>query len=218
MGNLAEEIALLAYDDSGALRLGRPVFEYGLAGGVLLDLALAGRIDVVDNRVTVLDPTPTDHPVLDHALAAIAADKDRKPKDWVTRLSKGLPDRVLSSLVDAGVLRREQDKVLLLFPRTRYPAPDGGEPAEETEARQRLARAITSEDPVDPRTAALASLVAALRFERKVFKDLPHAQVKARLKTITEGDWAGKAVRRAVDEIHAVLTATVVIPAITTTS
>src|SRR5262245_8530062 len=110
MGNLAEEIALLAYDDAGALRMGRPGFEYGLAGALLLELTLAERIDVVDGRVTVLDPKPTGHPVVDYALTTIDADKPRKPKDWVTRLSKGLPDRVLSVLVDEGVLRREHDK------------------------------------------------------------------------------------------------------------
>ena len=39
---LADELVLLAYDDTGVNRLGRPNLDYGLAGAVLLELALAG--------------------------------------------------------------------------------------------------------------------------------------------------------------------------------
>ncbi|MEU5691007.1 GPP34 family phosphoprotein [Actinosynnema sp. NPDC020468] len=207
---LADELALLAYDDDGTRKLGQPNFGFGLAGAVLVELTLAGRIDVVDKHVTVTNPAPTGNPVLDLALTRIGDDKPRRPKAWVDKLSKGLPDQVLTGLVDAGVLRREEDRVLLLFPRTRYPAPDGVQPPQETDARERLTRAVTGDDPVDERTAALASLVRSVQYDRKVFKDLPRAEVKARLKKISEGDWASEATRKAIEQVQAAIISTTI--------
>ncbi|SCE86980.1 GOLPH3/VPS74 family protein [Micromonospora mirobrigensis] len=201
---LPDELVLLAYDDEGTNRLGRPHLDHGLAGAVLLELALAGRVEVADGRLVTVDPTPVGHPVLDAALAEVARDgKRRKPKDWITRLAKGLPDRVLTGLVAAGVLRRESDKVLLVFPRTRYPSPTGAEPAAETDARRRMGDALLADGPVDARTAALLGLVKAVGLDRKLFRELPRERVKARLAEIAAGDWASAAARKAIEETQA---------------
>ncbi|WP_343444225.1 GOLPH3/VPS74 family protein [Micromonospora schwarzwaldensis] len=90
---LTDELVLLAYDDAGANRLGRPHLDYGLAGAVLLELALAGRVEVADKRLVVTDPSPTGVPLLDEALATVGDGRPRKPKDWIGKLAKGLPDR-----------------------------------------------------------------------------------------------------------------------------
>ncbi|MEU0765235.1 GPP34 family phosphoprotein, partial [Streptomyces microflavus] len=178
---LADELVLLAYDDTGVNRLGRPHLDYGLSGAVLLELALAGRVEVADDRLAVTDPTPVGRPVLDDALARVAADgKRRRPKDWISRLAKGLPDRVLSGLVDTGVLRRDSDRVLLVFPRTRYPSPTGAEPTAETAARQRMLDALLADGPVEARTAALLGLTRAVGLDRKLFRELPKERLKAR--------------------------------------
>ncbi|MBB5806910.1 hypothetical protein F4560_006678 [Saccharothrix ecbatanensis] len=210
---LADELVLLAYDDNGSRKLGQPALGYGLAGALLVELALAERVDVVDKKVTVLDPTPVGRPLLDQALARIADDKPRKPGHWISKLSKKLTDEVLDGLVAGGVLRREEDRVLLVFPRTRFPAPDGVQPAAETDARARMTSAITSDGPVDPRTAALCALVKAVDYDRKVFADLPRAVVRKRLKVISEGDWAATAVRKAIEEVQSAITVAVIVPA-----
>ncbi|MEU4801397.1 GPP34 family phosphoprotein [Actinosynnema sp. NPDC023587] len=210
MLTLADELALLAYDDDGSCRLGQPSLGYGLAGAVLVELAVAGRVDVVDKRVAALSTAPLGHPVLDAALSTIADDKLRKPKEWVEKLAKGLTDDVLDGLADQEVLRRQQDKVLWVFPRTRFPSPGGVEPPVETEVRRRLAAAIGSDGPVDPRTAALCSIIKAVQFDRKVFAAQPRDRVKARLKEISGGEWAADAIRKAVEEVQAALTAVMV--------
>ncbi|MFF5172444.1 GPP34 family phosphoprotein [Micromonospora sp. NPDC000089] len=203
---LADELVLLAYDDAGTNRLGRPHLDYGLAGALLLELALARRVEVVDDRLVVTDPTPVGHPVLDDALARLAAEgRARKPKDWIGRLAKQLPDRVLDGLVDRGVLRRDADRVLGLFPRTRYPSPTGAEPAAETAARQRMLAAVAADGPVDARTAALVALTRAVGLDRKLFRDLPKDRVKARLAEISAGDWASAATRRAIEQTQAAI-------------
>ncbi|SCG56097.1 GOLPH3/VPS74 family protein [Micromonospora humi] len=202
---LTDELVLLAYDDGGANRLGRPHLDYGLAGAVLLELALARRVEVADKRLVVTDPSPTGVPLLDEALATVGSGRPRKPKDWIGKLAKGLPDRVLDGLVDAGVLRRESDRVLLVFPRTRYPSPTGAEPAAETAARQRMVGALVGDGPVDARTAALLTLTRAVGLDRKLFRELPKERVKARLTEIAAGDWASVAVKKAIDELQAAM-------------
>jgi Golgi phosphoprotein 3 (GPP34) len=77
-----ESLLLLAYEDcEGKSRVDSTTLKYAVAGAVLVDLAAAGRIDVVDGKVVVNDPTPTGTPYLDDPLARIAAErKQRKPK------------------------------------------------------------------------------------------------------------------------------------------
>ncbi|MEU5910915.1 GPP34 family phosphoprotein [Micromonospora sp. NPDC047527] len=214
---LTDELVLLAYDDDGANRLGRPHLDYGLASAVLLELALAGRVEVTDKHLVVTDPAPTGVPLLDEALTMLEAERPRKPKNWIGKLAKGLPERVLDGLVDAGVLRRESDRVLLIFPRTRYPSPTGAQPAVETEARERMAAALTGSGPVDARTAALLTLTRAVGLDRKLFRELPKERVKARMNEIAAGDWASAAAKKAIDEMQAALMVATTATIVTTT-
>lgn len=216
---LAEELALLSYNNEGFTDLSTPALEYGLAGAVLLDLVLARRVDVVEKRLVVTDRTPLGQPVLDDALDRIwAAEKARKPRDWVDQLSKGVHDRVLGLLVEAGVLRRDRDKVLWIFPRTRFPAPHGVEPTAETEARRRLTTAVAAQNRVDPRTAALCGLVGAVGLERTVFPDQPLNRVRARLEEIGGADSGAEATKRAIEEVQAAVAAAVTTATVVTTT
>jgi hypothetical protein len=204
MITIPEEVLLLAYRDDGTTSTASGSLDLGLAAGVLVELALAERIDVVDGKVIVTNPAPTGQPIFDRALAAIAAKgKPAKPKNVLGRLTKGLRDEVAGRLVEAGILRREKDKVLWIFPRTKLPAASGVQPVQETEARARLRAAVLGTAGVDERTGALASLVQALRLEKEALPELDAKQVKQRLKEISQGQWSGAAVRAAIQEIEA---------------
>lgn len=208
--NLAQEFALLAYGDEGSPETDRMRLDHGLGGSLLLELALAERIDIEDKKVVVRDPAPTGDALVDQALARIEADdKPRKPGHWVVKFAKDTRTRTLDQLVADGVLTREQDKVLLVFPRTRYPAPDGNQPEPETATRRRLTEAVSGTGPVEPRTAALCALVAATDLDRKVFRDLDRKLVKARLGEIAEGEWAAAAIKETIAAIQAALVSAV---------
>lgn len=201
--NLAEEFALLAYGDDGVPDTDSVRLDHGVGGALLLELAISGRVDVEDKKLVVRDPAPTGDPLVDQALDRIVADdRPRKPAYWVKRFAKDTRRLALDRLVDQGVLTREQDKVLLVFPRTRYPAPHGVEPVPETEARQRLTAAVSGAGPVEPRTAALCALVGATNLDRKVFRTLDRKRVTERLREISAGDWAATAVRKSIEEIQ----------------
>lgn len=63
----------------------------------------------------------------------------------------------------------------------------------------------------DPRTAALISLLHALKAVPKVVDPREHGvtkrELQAHAKQIAEGDWASKAVRQAIDEMMAAVMA-----------
>jgi hypothetical protein len=208
--NLADELLLLVYDDAGAPRAGKQAVEYGLAGALLMELMLAGRLAVPDQRVVVTDPSPTGDPLTDQALARIAADRrGRRPKGWIDPLSNGLRDRALDRLVQAGLLRREADRVLWVFPRTRFPSASGSEPLPEGETRRRLLAAVDATGPVDQRTAALCALVRAIGIERLAVPDRPKRQVQDRFQVIAPASWPADAVRRAITDAEAAAAAAV---------
>jgi hypothetical protein len=224
---LADELLLLAYTDEGSSDLSQYSLDLGLSGAVLLDLAMAGKFDVRDKKLVVSDATPVGDTVLDKALATVATEKKaRSPQDWVQRLAGSeLREQVLDGLIDAGVLTREKDRVLGIFPRTRFPSTHGVEPPQETDARQRLTAALDGPDPVEPRTAALAALVQATGLSGKVFDGRKGRDVKKRVEQMTEASltddsWASESVRKAIEAVEtgmmtAIIVATTVSTAVT---
>lgn len=160
---LAEELLLLAYDDTtGKATMPRISLDLGMAAAVLVELALAGRIAYADGSLTVIDPTPTSEPFSDDVLSRIAADTPHTPASWVQRLRHGLRDRILADLCRQGVVRDVDETELGFIHVHRYPVVDS---SVEAETRQRLADALTGAAAPDERTAALATLVVVLRME-----------------------------------------------------
>jgi hypothetical protein len=80
----------------------------------------------------------------------------------VQRLRHGLRTRVLADLVARGVVRDVDETALGFIHVHRYPQTD---PSVEAECRARLSSALTRDEPPDERTAALATLIAAVRME-----------------------------------------------------
>ncbi|MET8249909.1 GPP34 family phosphoprotein [Micromonospora sp. NPDC005197] len=160
---LAEELLLLAYDDStGKATMPRISLDLGMAAAVLVELALAGRIAYADGNLTVVDPTPTGEPVTDEVLGRIAADTPHTPASWVQRLRHGLRDRILGDLCAQGVVQDVDETELGFIHVHRYPVVDT---SVEADTRQRLTEALTGAAAPDERTAALATLVVVLRME-----------------------------------------------------
>jgi hypothetical protein len=161
---LAEELLLLAYDDESGKATGSHIgLDLGMAAAVLVELALAGRIVYVDRTIMVRDATPTGVSIIDEVLARIAADTPHTPQSWLQRLRYGLRDRALTDLCARGVVRDVDETTMAGFVHIhRYPTVDA---TVEAEIRSRLNQALMSDDMPDERTAALATLVAAVRME-----------------------------------------------------
>jgi hypothetical protein len=214
---IAEDLLLLLYDDaSGKPIAGNPGLDYALAGAVVIELTLLGKVDVAGDgdtvkpgRLKVLDTTPTGDAVLDERLAVLAQKAGAKPKDLMGKLSKRLRDQLLQRLTECGVLEADKGKVLGLFPVTRWPAKDA---QHEGQVRVALRNVLELGAAPDERTGALIALLNALNVVPKVVTDaVDKKALKQRAKEISESDWAAAAVRKAVTEMQAAVTAAIVV-------
>jgi hypothetical protein len=198
-----EEIVLLALDDQTGAQLPLPVtaLSYGLAGAVLADLAVAGKIDTDEKKLVVLDATPTGDPLLDPWLALIAADKTAYPvAHWLSVLAdrqREIEQPALERLIDRGILKRQDKKILWVIGLRRYPTVDGHE---RTEVRTRLGQLILGEDLPDPRDAILISLLRGCRLTDQIFEGPEFAAREQRLATLAKMDLVGREVASATTE------------------
>ena len=199
MTTLADDLLLVLLDPaSGKPRTAGTKLDYGLGGALLLELALAERVDIVGAKpskaqVVVVNDAPLEDDVLADAARRIG-EKRRRADRLVPALAKGLRMRLLERAEQRGDVRRQR---LVLRP-DRWPAAD--------DARQRALVArlddvlLTGLTP-DPRTAGLVALLAAIDAVPAAVEAPDRATRKAvtrRARQIGEGDWAAESVRRAV--------------------
>jgi hypothetical protein len=206
---IAEELLLLLLNDrTGRTPASVTELDKGLAGAVLVELALLGSVDVAGDggpvrkgRLVTKPAPPPEHPVLADALEKVAAKAGRKPQDVLGVLAKGLKDRLTGGLVEAGLVRKEARRVLGLFPTTRLPAQDI---ARKTQVRERLREVLAGAEP-DERSGALIAVLSALNAVTIVV-DMPDKRAaRRRAKEIAQGHWAAAAVRKAVDAVNAAI-------------
>ena len=160
--SLPDEIVLLTLDDETGRSVGRQglAASLALAGAVMMELALAGRLDTDRNRLEFLDAKPTGDGVLDGGLALITGSQDsRGALMLLAREEAGLRPAVLAALVERGLLKRVDGRVLLVFPERRYPKPE--DRPEPREVRARLIRSVASDDIPEPRETLLLGLARA---------------------------------------------------------
>lgn len=213
---IAEDLLLLLTDDAtGKLAVPGGEADIALGGANLVELALLERVDVTGEadggrtgRLVVRDPSPIGDPVLESALEVIGQRQGKKPSAAISPLSKHLRDTLFERLVDRGILRAERGRILGVFPTRSWPAQDA---SHEAEVRRLVTQSLVQGTTPDPRTAALISLLHALKAVPKVVDPREHGvtrrELQAHAKQIAEGDWASKAVRQAIDEMMAAVMA-----------
>lgn len=159
----ADELLLLAYDDeTGRCTTSQIALDLGMAAAVLVDLALHGRIEVINRNIVPVDPRPTGHPVADRILTRMAGEEPHSVASWLQRMRHGLREHLLAGLVSQGIIRDQDETAWEFIHLHRYPMVD---PTVEQDTRSRLAAALTGDAVPDERTAALAALVAAVHME-----------------------------------------------------
>jgi len=204
---LAEDLVLLLLDPgAGRAVVDGTSLDRVIGGALLLDLAGRERItadgDGAKARLCVADATPTGDPVLDDALAGL--DKPLRAQKAVERLARGTRTPVLERLVEEGLVHPERSRVLGVFPTTTW-RPG----AVAAELRGRVAGVLRDGARPDQHMALLISLVHAVKAEHKVVEG-QRKQLRARAAEVADGEWAGQAVRKAVEAVQASVMAAVV--------
>ncbi|HUQ60096.1 GOLPH3/VPS74 family protein [Lentzea sp.] len=192
-------MVLLINQDDNKLRVDGTAAENALAGAVLIELVSSGRVAFEPNgkKLQVVDPTPLKDPVLQESVGRF--DKPMKPQRAVERLRKKVRENVAAQLEARGVVRVEARKVLGIFPGRSYVITD--ERAAER-VRKAVGEVVLGYRGADERTGALIALLYAVKSVHKVV-DGNRRDMDKRAKEIAAGNWAGEAVRRAVEAIQA---------------
>lgn len=220
---LHEEIMLLALrDEEGTIASGT-MYQYAIGAAVLAELLLNKRIAVGEPRmkklVNLISSQALGEALIDQCLEKISNAKRRASlQSWVSRFAgvKNLKHRVARQLCERGILRADEDKILLLFTRKIYPEVN---PEPERKLIERLRQAIfTDSRDVDPRTVVLVSLANSTGLLKVVFDKKKLKGRKARIKEIIDGEITGKAAKEAIEAMQAAIMVCCIMPTITTTA
>ncbi|MFC4949973.1 GOLPH3/VPS74 family protein [Pseudonocardia sp. GCM10023141] len=202
MTTVAEDLVLLLLD----LQNGRPIvdrvsLDRAIGGALLLDLSVRGRVsadgDGARAKLAVVEGKPIGDALLDDALSRVGSGAVRAQRA-VERLSRRTREPVFERLVARGVIARSSGRMLGLFPVTTWTVLD---PAPREALRAQLAQALLKGVEPDQHIACLVSLLHAVKAEHKVVEGT-RRELRARAEEIADGDWAGAAVRRAVQSVQ----------------
>jgi len=216
---LHEEILLLGLRDQKGTDESGVWMRYALGGAILAELILKDRLRVDTEGkkkfARVTSPRRMRDPVLGECLNKVRESKRRTQLvTWVSRFAsvKKLRERVAEGLCRAGILRADEDKVLLIFNRKIFPEVN---PEPEREIIERLRRAIfTQTREIDARTAILVSLAESTGILPVVFDKKQLKKRKERIEEIRSGDLTQEATKAAVQAAQTAILLTAIMPAV----
>lgn len=165
--------------------------------------------------VTPIDSKRLGDDVLDECLEKLTQAKRRASiQTWVMRFAriKRLKHRTAEALCDRGILRAEEGRVLLIFPRKIYPELNS-QPERAMIERLRAAIFHGSLD-LDARTVVLLSLANSAGLLKIPFAARDLRKRKQRIKEIVAGDAIGKATQQAIQAAQAAVAVAAIVPAI----
>ena len=206
MLTIAEEVLLLFLDDEKGTFIRGPDIhvELAMSGAVLMDLALANRIDTDPERLFVVDQAPVGDRVLDDLLARIAAtEPERSTEYWLNWIREDVPDimgHFIERLVERGILRRREEKILWVFESRRYPVIDD---REEREVKRRITSVLFSDELPDPRDVVIIGIVNACDLLEVILHHREVDKVRSRAEQISRMDFIGQAINSTINDVRA---------------
>lgn len=193
---LADEFFLVGHDQyTGKAQVSDAVLDTGLAGAMLGELALSGRLLISEEMlVTVQDARPTGDRMTDTTVSEIVKQRDvYAVRQWVEYLRDHARELVGQRLVEAGLVDQVRSRGMLKQT-VRFPARD---PLKAAAPEARLRFMLDRPSDLDEPTALLASLVDAAGLEyvlgvgsnRRIRDELAQMtmQLKPNLKALVAG-------------------------------
>lgn len=187
--NTVEKFLLIAHHpEKGRFMIPQIYVQYGIAGALLMDLTLAGRIDLAEKKLILKPSKTTADPVMNEAITLMSQSQmARKADYWVRRLATRYNRykwQVLQGLADRRMVRIEHRKFLGLIPyRQSYLI--------ESYTRSNIIRQLKSDILAytrEPSSAsmAVAGLIEACKMYRILSDDREEVKnLKTQLKKIT---------------------------------
>jgi Golgi phosphoprotein 3 len=209
---LHESILLLALDDEkGKFTSAGTYLHYGFATALIMDLILAERIIVEDDRIVVKTNATTHSKVLNNVLHRLQeSKKTRKVTYWiqylVQRISK-LESQAIEQLIKRNILERRQEKLLWVFDVNRYPSVNT---KPENLLRARLREIIFEDVSPEPHERMLLVILQTCQLDKKLIPGkAERKKAGEKIKALTHDSEIGKYVSDAILEMQmAVIVAT----------
>ncbi len=203
---MPEEILLLMLDDESGRLMERaaPSGDYAIAGAVLAELALAGKIDTDPTRLYVTDTTPTGDALQDRVLARLAAAKESgDSRFWIETLAadaNAFREELFGRLVAKGILKRVEGRFLWVFPERRYPVISD---KEEREVKARILGVLFNDEIPDPRDSLLIGLCRAAGLFSLILAPHELDRVQPRIDQVADLEELNRSLSDAIREIYA---------------
>jgi len=201
----AEEILLLILDDkSGKLDMtSLKELHFILAGAVLMDLADRDKIDNDLEKLIVTDSSATGIKLLDPYLAMIAQSEETfNTRYWLNQIVEygdEIKKEALGMLIEKGILKVEEKKILWVFGVRRYPTIDD---SQEKEVRHRITDLLNSDDIPTPHDVVLVSLANTFKLFPSILGSDEAERLAPRIAQIAKLDLIGQAVSQLLNRLY----------------
>jgi hypothetical protein len=176
--------------------------RYGLIGAALVELAWQGRLRSDGASVTLVETRPTGDALLDSILREVAQQPVASGlRAWILHLGRALYDidkRILDSLEDDGVLRRECTKLLGVITSTRYPLLA---PGLQRELRAQLRQMVRFVSEPEESLVTLIGLLCACELQGAVLSPQEIRQAHDRLRRLGPRDRTSRLIVATVDHL-----------------
>jgi golgi phosphoprotein 3 len=185
---LYEELLLLALDNKKGqiLFAASSALPFALAAAILAELYLQGRINIIDQKVLVVDQRSTGIPILDESLEIIVSlHKDKNMEYWIGNLTnriEKLQEKMIENLVQLGILQKEEHKFIFI-PYYRYPEYDS---RPELDLRSKLNQVINENSTPQEHIYLLLVMIKACSLINAVFEPQNRKTAKNRLKELID--------------------------------
>lgn len=205
--NLLEEYLLIALDDEkGKFVIDSTRLHYGFAGAVLLELALREKIEVDGETLILTDnayePEIALNKMIDE-LKQLKSPSLKKALKLIADQSSDIKDYTLQHLINKGILRKEETKILWLIPSEQYPTSDM---TPESKVRKRLDDVITHGSNVEAHDLMLLCLIDATDLTKEAFRDKQdYKAVRKKIKEVTSEMKISKVINNSVREIQSAI-------------
>jgi molybdopterin-dependent oxidoreductase alpha subunit len=200
-----EELLLFALDsDTGHLRpIPEKALAGSLAGGLLLDLAFAGRLDNDSSELILLDTSPLQDPLLDLALRSLPQERIRIPLSQaiaqVALRAVEVIETALNQLVQKEWLsecgQRDRGNAEKRYQKTQLTV--------ERELRRRLRQLVRSPGELpDPRDVVRLGLIQACQLSSCLFSNEELGRYQERMRRLAGLEFINQAVLKAIQEFQ----------------
>lgn len=211
--NTAEKFLIIAHHpEKGRFMISGMHLQYGIAGAILLDMTLEGRIDITDKQLILKDPRTSTDPLISEVINLMSRDpRPRRVGYWVRKLARRhnkYISLVLEGLANKRMVRFEERKFLGLIPFRRTYLID-------SYTRNNLVRHLKNEilnnsQDISPASMAIAGLIEACRMNRILSDDREELKnIRIQLRKIIKESPVSDVVSQTIRQVQAAIIASV---------